>query len=1400
MRCGASWACIEVNVVARAFLILIVALPGAFPSAAFGQEETRDQLLHYSLQVDVDDEARTQFAASETELARGDLLTAVSRWRAMLDSARPGGLVPFRGALMSAPNAIAALLSQQPDAVQQEYLRITEPVANRALATAIEKEDLGLLWSVVARFPQTSAASDACEQIAARSFDAGDFVACRIAVDRWLDASKDVRRSVERFPQMAAWRRLSLLSIGETEVADSRWTEFAAVLPNDVRMSVARLEPDGAEKVDKARPVWDVAEVLPSDDVLWSAVASSEGHDPAWDRTKRDFEELAQPLFMLGRPIVGDGFLLTEGARARRLKAADGTIEWKRPGAREPQLPTSHDAIDSFREALGESIRSRSTVDGSRVFSVQPLEDNRPRVVDADQIDVNSLTDGRRLASIREFSTPNSGRPRPAKVLGAPRAGHGQVYTVTESGGQLAMHALDAATLENRWGTRLGDAGLSLSADHRRNWMPALMDASGRTVLCATGNGAVACVEPRTGRIEWVHRSEREDWRGAGLPPIAGPASSHAPRFRMWTGWREPVLALIGDVVIWVGPESEAITGLDRNTGEVRWKRSRENGLAVVTHQDAVLVVGTEGVQRLNPVDGAVMWSTPIIEPAGAGALAGGWYVQPLRTGGAVALRIENGSSTRSVSWATEVLGQRLSPLDELRSLTWTRAGIVIRTPRGIALHRTVAAQRDASPEKAKSPQWLAAAGQLAEAGQTLSGQTNSDSRGRTVLRLIARETAGGEFHRISTPFGRKETPLRFDEIDERLASFLLDRRPETAFDLLERTSLAGLSTRWVESNRAPRRRMRADAFVAGTALPPPASQGLTSVPPAIRARLDELLKRVGASRPEDIRRLLDLLKRTDWGAARTLDAIQASPPVDTRERASQRLALLSLEGLGGDVGPRAAKLERALRPAAATPPAWPAGEPALTSVRPWRIGVDQWPVWFEPRSPGELDRLSIGIKLTGHNVGHTGMGIHFSGAGQDRPWAIDLPKSERSLQTSDYRQSIGIGPLVLLQSGTGLHGLLPFDATGERGASSLWDASWIDMWGDVATYSVNFLPRLSDGAPGRHPLDLDEFGRPLAQLGPVTPSILCYREFDRLVCCETANGRRLWDRDSFDRDAFAVADESVVVIVSPARKRVEMINPLDGELIATRELGFPPAQLQNSAGTTAILRSGSSAGKIAPAAGADEPSGLAAVDLISGALRWKAPIDATAVEFMVGSRLVGAAGPNGIQLFQPSDGKEAARIEVSPPGEIADVYAVDDPFALMICVFGPPAVEQLRPPLMFLGNRRRPYANGTVYGLDPQTFELKWTIALDRSVFPLDQPRDIPLLVINDAVLRVPELREDRIRCFDKRTGRQVGKELRGDLVGSTGLVVERSQQDGWVEVRTSKAIFRFEFPAASP
>ncbi|HVJ86725.1 MAG TPA: PQQ-binding-like beta-propeller repeat protein [Caulifigura sp.] len=1226
----------------RTFLLSIAFATAAAWAGVSQAQDAKDQLLHYSLRVDIDDDARTQFAAAETELARGDLLTAVSRWRAILDTSPADRLIPFRGDYLSIPTAVRASLRAQPRSTQLEYLRITDPIAARALATAIENEDPGALWSIIDRFPMTEAAGQACQHLAGVCFDAGEFAACRLAVDRGFDEVPDIRAALEQHPRMLAWRVLSMQALGD-DADDAIWTTYSKVLSADLRQIVAASETSGL--LPRPNPtrgdlspatVTNIAELLPSEERLWShAISDSQGVEAEWSPIISDFEELAQPLYMVNQPhVIEDGFVVS-GTALHRLDR-NGKLRDQQPALRGA---TRHrtDSVEGLRAALGESIVGRSTTGGERLFTVQPAYPrDRPDPGFSSRLDATAIGDGELSWSLTEFPRP-SGRPiGKAAILGPPAVRSGLAVIAIQSDDQIGLVGLDAATSQVRWSTRLGDSGLALLSDTRRRWMPAVIDINGDSVVCATGNGAIASVNPLTGQLHWIVRTEREDWRDAGPPPVSVPTS---PRFRMWTGWREPVVGTMVDVVVWAGPESNALIGVDRRTGLERWRHSRGDRLAAVVTDSALLTISPGEVQRWNPADGGLLWSAPIPAPAGSGFAAAGWYVLPLRSGGTVAVRLDNGEVTRSVAWSSEVAGSTPKLTEQFRSLSWHPSGILVQSLSSISLHRTVA-EAGRGETASKSPRQLAAEGRIAEA---LKASTGSDAPVvQARLRSITQETAIDQFHLVDAPAERGSRTATDPQARERVEAFLVDRRAESALALFESTPLDALRTTWVESNRAPRTRLRADRLAASSLIPrsvdSPSSMS-AAIAPAMQQRLDRMLEQLQQQRPGDVAGVLQLMATTDWGAARLLLHLEHPQPSaePARDLASRRLRLLTLETLGEDVASRAKKMSAALKPQRPEITAWSPVEARPARSRPWNASIDLWSVGIDVTGPSELVGLNLDYGLEAFSRRKSGR-LHFSGSGEDRPWSIDLPRNNRSLsQQSNYRHATAVGPLVIAQVGTILHGLLPFDDRGERGVTPMWEFP-IDMWGQVATHSVSYLPRLSDIAPGRHPLDLDEFGRPLTQVGPVTASYFCYREFDRLVTCESSTGRRIWDHRPYDADAFAVGDHRVIALVSPKHNRVELLDALDGHVLATREAGFPARQWKGAIDSLAILRSGAIEMGEKPTG---EPSGLAAVDMRTGQVKWKHALSDAAADFLVGRRLVGAVEGDAIRFFDSVTGDE---------------------------------------------------------------------------------------------------------------------------------------------------------------
>jgi hypothetical protein len=603
-----------------------------------------------------------------------------------------------------------------------------------------------------------------------------------------------------------------------------------------------------------------------------------------------------------------------------------------------------------------------------------------------------------------------------------------------------------------------------------------------------------------------------------------------------------------------------------------------------------------------------------------------------------------------------------------------------------------------------------------------------------------------------------------------------------------------------VEVAGEPFRRVRADLFAASVLIDASAPAGSPQatlplpISPAVRTLLDQQLAALDAADHAAATRFVDSLAFTEWGAPLWLDRLPATLD-DVRELSEQestamRLRLTAWSSASGETGERADRHLVALSETrTARPEAWPSTKPAVAT---------------------RAASVSIGFRAAARNVvgdsplqdvhaetSYTGRRLRFSGAGENRPWEPWFPKREprqdkhRSFGGfTEYQRVWFVGPLVLFQDGTQMWGGSPFKRRGERGATLIWPPSGspaVDTWGEVDNMHVGFLPRISDMTPGAHLPDLDEFGRPLAQIGPVCAGYFCLREFGRLVAYETATGRRLWEREGFGKHDRAFGGDQTLVVWSGESQTFSVLRPLDGLETSQWQADFSPEELVSAVESTGFVLSRHES---------DEAAKLRAIDFSTGAAKWTCDVDPSARPFAVGRRLIGVVEPSRLRLFDQKSGAETS-VPVETPPEIDHAAAIADGHAVIILASGPATVGQTQIPLSATGGPRRPWANGRVYGLDPETLALRWTIALEETVLPLDQPPDVPIFVINDAV---PPDRPDaptaegRLRCYDKRSGELLYEGLQREI-GRADFVVERGEPGSWVDVRTSKSVVRFDY-----
>ncbi len=852
---------------------------------------------------------------------------------------------------------------------------------------------------------------------------------------------------------MIVWRTLSARALWGDQ-PDRIWQTYAGLVPVDLKSIVETATftavapvPGSTAPATAPGTSLDVGDVLPSSEAIWQVSLGQQDWQPVWTSMLHDFEEFAHPLPSINQPAVIDAGLVLRGRTSRMVRLEDGLAAWT---AREPlgsPLNLRTVAVEQLRLALGESSGALPTISGGLLIAIERSLDAMPPAGLSNELVVRSLSTGDVQWRLSTFPVGNEAEAQPVFFLGPPAVLGGLLVTAFQHEERISVAAIELKTGQVRWQTRLGDAGLPLAADSRRRWMPAVLMIENGRVLCATGNGALACLDPTDGRIHWVSRADREDWRGAG-PPL-GNLLPQVPRFRMWTGWREPIVAQFGNVIVWAGPETNRCVGIDMQSGRRIWNRPRGEGLFVMADAEQVVIVSLDRITRLNPQDGTELWTATIECPAGKGFLAGGWCVVPLRSGGAAAVGLKNGSVVRSVAWDREITKSAGGDDVARRTLTWTPQGIVEQSLQSVGLYRPVA-RGLADPA---SPSALAAAGKLSAAREEMA--TSMEKSRLWALELPDRESRG----RIVTAPAEKLVRERLSpNVEQRLLDYLGAPSPAQALSVLENVPLPQLREAWLEFGV---RRVRADLELVASLLE--AADGRSS-PPSIRTeiavRLDELADRLDSTDPDSGRELIRLLVGTSWAAQRLLARIQQSQTWPTaRAQARDRLSLLTVATLHGDLRSQAEALLRLVTPRPPEVPAWPDHEPRFAGTRPWPWTADTKPIEVIDAEPRDLAGLSVEIKLKADEK-NSGVGLRLSGVGEDRPWAAPMPPMKRPLEQSvDFRSATLMGPLTLLHLGVGLFGVLPFDQHGERDVAFAWDVPWIDMWSTVSPQHVAYLP-----------------------------------------------------------------------------------------------------------------------------------------------------------------------------------------------------------------------------------------------------------------------------------------------------------------------------------------------------
>ncbi|HWL07182.1 MAG TPA: PQQ-binding-like beta-propeller repeat protein [Planctomicrobium sp.] len=467
----------------------------------------------------------------------------------------------------------------------------------------------------------------------------------------------------------------------------------------------------------------------------------------------------------------------------------------------------------------------------------------------------------------------------------------------------------------------------------------------------------------------------------------------------------------------------------------------------------------------------------------------------------------------------------------------------------------------------------------------------------------------------------------------------------------------------------------------------------------------------------------------------------------------------------------------------------WPEGSPQTEAKTRISREVYLVPMKVPDFMETGFERLAVELDYPARQA------VRFSGSRWPRAWYCQLPVDIRKAHLEEHLdRCVGIEQMLIVQSGTSLFGVSPFDLSGKPRARLIWPSAE-DSGETLGERDVFTLTALNEALPDRPGFSspvlrrLDEFYHPVASVGPVRAGYVCRQQQGMLVAIDTATGEELWRRYDLPRRSECYGDDEQVAVVSAEEGDIFFYSAIDGRLLHTRPRTYQPDDVVAAQGFDLMLIQGDlqSSTSLYDGDRESQPSASVLSDVIvrrlnlqSGKTHWERRWESRSLPFEVDERWMGILTPgNQVELFDQQTGNTVSTHTMEFPNPVERVYStVFDTDVLLM--FSEP-VENLRYRRLsqIRGGYRRPWVKGKLVCIDRETGALRWTLTLEETELPLDQPPELPVVITaeyrspgysSDITATEEEMEEVTepepmkeeipeksgviIRCYDRRSG----------------------------------------------
>lgn len=458
----------------------------------------------------------------------------------------------------------------------------------------------------------------------------------------------------------------------------------------------------------------------------------------------------------------------------------------------------------------------------------------------------------------------------------------------------------------------------------------------------------------------------------------------------------------------------------------------------------------------------------------------------------------------------------------------------------------------------------------------------------------------------------------------------------------------------------------------------------------------------------------------------------------------------------------------------------WPSGKPDAINDSQGGSSAGFSPIALEIVAGSLCHSLDMAIDQEGKT-------LRFQGAGQSTYWDLPLP-SEGSRFRGYLCHAWSIGPIVVVQVRTELFAVTPLDEAGEPNPKVLWH---IDLLGPNPSPGTDLNLRFFRRGPGP-PADrlsiTDHLGRPVARVGPVLPTCICYNDRGTLVALDPLSGRLMWRRPDVIRADLATGDDAWIILVDRRTDRLEFIRSLDGKTIAERASSMAAGDLRWLEGGDAVIQAVEAGG-----------TRLSRTSLFDKQEKWGRRFPAGTLVIRLDASRYAAAEPDGtLNVLAATTGATLASDRISGADHCLQIHATGDDRRFYIA-FSTPFSD----PDNFRANgmrddSRNPLVNGMLCAVDRLSGRTLWARRFQDGVFAIDQSRVAPFLVFTYRHVGAGDeggLAWPILHCIDKRTGRDIFYD-RNTIQAPAEVFTESDVGRREVLLRLPESGIRFRYP----